>query len=170
MLFLIPHWALHFFLLYQMNSFCCHLIFEDNMEKILTSFFRVAFTFFWNATKCPAGFLCKDNLGHLLESATGSLETLIPSPSNWKWLSVQFSCSVVSVSLQPHESQHARPPYPSPSPGVHSDSSPLSPWCHPAISSWVIPSPPAPSLSQHQSLFQWVNSLHEVAKVLEFQL
>ena len=122
-----------------MNSFCCHLILEDNMEKILTSFFRVAFTFFWNATKCPAGFLCKDNLGHLLESATGSLETLIPSPSNWKWLSVQFSCSVVSVSLQPHESQHARPPYPSPSPGVHSDSSPLSPWCHPAISSWVVP-------------------------------
>ena len=48
--------------------------------------------------------------------------------------SVQFSCSVVSDSLRPHESQHARPPCPSPSPGVHSDSRPSSPWCHPAIS------------------------------------
>ena len=53
--------------------------------------------------------------------------------------SVQFSCSVVSDSLQPHESQHARPPCPSPTPGVHSDSYPLSQWCHPAISSSVIP-------------------------------
>ena len=52
--------------------------------------------------------------------------------------SVQFSLSVVSDSLQPHESQHARPPCPSPSPGVHSDSRPSSPWCHPAISSWVV--------------------------------
>ena len=53
--------------------------------------------------------------------------------------SVQFSRSVMSDSLQPHESQHARPPCPSPSPEVHSDSRPSSPWCHPAISSWVIP-------------------------------
>ena len=53
--------------------------------------------------------------------------------------SAQFSHSVVSDSLRPHESQHARPPCPSPSPGVHSDSRPSSPWCHPAISSWVVP-------------------------------
>ena len=53
--------------------------------------------------------------------------------------SVQFSHSVMSNSLQPHESQHTRPPCPSPSPGVHSDSRPLSPWCHPAISSSVVP-------------------------------
>ena len=53
--------------------------------------------------------------------------------------SVQFSRSVLSNSLRPHESQHARPPCPSPSPGVHSDSCPSSPWCHPAISSSVIP-------------------------------
>ena len=53
--------------------------------------------------------------------------------------SVQFSHSVVSDSLRPHESQHARPPCPSPSPGVHSDSRPSSPWCHPAISSSVVP-------------------------------
>jgi len=53
--------------------------------------------------------------------------------------SVQFSRSVVSDSLRPHESQHARPPCPSPTPGVHSDSCPSSQWCHPAISSSVVP-------------------------------
>ena len=84
--------------------------------------------------------------------------------------SIQFSHSVVSDSLWPHESQHARPPCPSPTPRVHSDSGPSSQWCHPAISSSVVPSPPAPNPSQHQSLFQWVNSSHQVAKVLEFQL
>ena len=84
--------------------------------------------------------------------------------------SVQFSRSVVSDSLLPHESQHARPPCPSPTPGVHSDSRPSSQWCHTAIYPLSSPSPLAPNPSQHQSLFQWVNSLHEVAKVLEFQL
>ena len=53
--------------------------------------------------------------------------------------SVQFSHWVVSDFLQPHESQHARPPCPSPTPRVHSDSRPSSQWCHPAISSSVIP-------------------------------
>ena len=52
---------------------------------------------------------------------------------------VQFSHSVVSDSLRPHESQHARPPHPSPTSGVHPDSYPLSQWCHPATSSSVIP-------------------------------
>ena len=53
--------------------------------------------------------------------------------------SVQFSRSVVSNSLRPHESQHARPPCPSPTPGAHSDSRPSSQWCHSAISSSVVP-------------------------------
>ena len=52
--------------------------------------------------------------------------------------SVQFSHSVVSDSLQPHESQYARPPCPSPTPRVHSNSCPSSQWCHPAISSSVV--------------------------------
>ena len=52
--------------------------------------------------------------------------------------SVQFSCSFVSDSLQPHEPQHSRPPCPSQAPGVHSNSCPLSRWCHPGISSSVI--------------------------------
>ena len=51
----------------------------------------------------------------------------------------QFSHSVMSDSLRSHESQHARPPRPSPTPRVHSDSRPLSWWCHPAISSSVVP-------------------------------
>ena len=54
------------------------------------------------------------------------------------FLGLQFSHSVVSDSLRPHESQHARPPCQSPTPGVYSDSCPLSRWCHPAISSSVI--------------------------------
>ena len=53
--------------------------------------------------------------------------------------SVQFSYSVVSDSLRPHELQHARLPCPSPTLGVHTDSRPSSQWCHPAISSSVIP-------------------------------
>ena len=56
-----------------------------------------------------------------------------------KFSSLQFSRSVVSYSLGPHESQHARPPCPSPTPRVHSDSRPSSPWCHPAISSSIFP-------------------------------
>ena len=53
---------------------------------------------------------------------------------------VQFSSVAQScLTLRPHESQHARPPCPSPSPGVHSDSHPSSRWCHPAISSSVVP-------------------------------
>ena len=75
--------------------------------------------------------------------------------------SVQFSHSVVSDSLWPHESQHARPPCPIPSPGVHSNSRPLSRWCHPAISSSVVPFSSCPqSLPASQSfpisqLFTW---------------
>ena len=53
--------------------------------------------------------------------------------------SVQFSCSVMSKSLQPHELQHARPPCPSPTPEVYSNSRPSSQWCHPTVSSSVIP-------------------------------
>ena len=53
--------------------------------------------------------------------------------------SVQFTSSVVSDSLRPHESQHCRPPCPLPTPGVHSELRPLSQWCHPAISSSVVP-------------------------------
>ena len=83
----------------------------------------------------------------------------------------QFSSGAQScLTLQPHGLQHARPPCPSPTPRVYSDSCPLSWWCLPTISSSVTPSPPAFNLSQHQGLFQWVSSSHQVAKTLEFQL
>ena len=67
--------------------------------------------------------------------------------------SVQFSRSVVSDSLWPHEPQHARSPCPSPMPGVHPNPCPSSWWCYPTISISVAPSPPALNLSQPQGLF-----------------
>ena len=84
----------------------------------------------------------------------------------WSW----FSCSVTSNSLWPHGLQHARIPCPSLFPGVCSNSCPLSWWCHPTISSSVIPFSFLLTLLQHQSLFQWVGSYDLVAKVSEFQL
>ena len=75
--------------------------------------------------------------------------------------SVQFSCSVVSDSLPSHGLQHARPPCPSPTPGVYSNSCPSSQWCHPAIASSVIPftscpqSLPASGSFPMTQLFAW---------------
>ena len=89
--------------------------------------------------------------------------------------SVQFS-SVAHSCLtlcDPSGLQHARLPCPSPSPRVCWDSYPSGQWCHPTISSSVAPfcpSPPAFSLSQLQGLFQWVDSFHQVGKVLQLQL
>ena len=75
--------------------------------------------------------------------------------------SVQFSHSFMTDSLRPHELQHARPPCPSPTPGVHSDSRPSSQWCHPAILSSVVPfsscpqSLPASESFPMSQLFTW---------------
>ena len=77
------------------------------------------------------------------------------------FISVQFSRSVVSDYLQPRESQQTRPPCPSPTPGVHSNSCPSSHWCHPAISSSVVPfsscpqSLPASKSFPMSQLFSW---------------
>ena len=84
------------------------------------------------------------------------LEKNLPSSS-----SVQFRHSVMSDSLRPHQSQHARPPCPSPTPRVYSNSCPLSRWCYPAISSSVIPfsscpqSLPASGPFPTSQLFKW---------------
>ena len=81
--------------------------------------------------------------------------------SNSMYFSVQFSHLVVSDSLRPHGLQHARPPCPSPTPGVHSNSCPSSWWCHPAISSSVVPfsscpqSLPASESFPMSQLFTW---------------
>ena len=68
--------------------------------------------------------------------------------------SVQFSHSVVSDSLRPHEPQHTRPPCPSPAPGVYPNSCPLSQWCHPTISSSIIPFSSCPRSSPASGSFQ----------------
>ena len=78
-----------------------------------------------------------------------------------KFSSVQFSCSVVSDSLQPHELQYTRPPCPLPTPRVYSNPCPLSRWCHPTVSSSVVPfsscpqSFPASGSFPMSQLFAW---------------
>ena len=88
--------------------------------------------------------------------------------------SVQFSRSKVSISLQPHELQHARPPCPTPTPRVHSNSCPSSRWCHPAISSSVVPfsfcpqSFPASESFPVSQLFTWGGQSTGVSALASF--
>ena len=90
------------------------------------------------------------------------------------YASVQFSHSVVSDSLRPHESQHARPPCPSPSPGFHPDSCPSSKWCHPAILSSVVPfsscpqSLPASESFPMSQFFAWGRQSPRVSALASF--
>ena len=86
-------------------------------------------------SQCP-GTLCQQSILNI--TLKYAEPDQVPEYSQM-FSSVQFSHSVVSDSLQSHELQHARPPCPSPTPGIHSDSHPLSQWCHPAISSSVVP-------------------------------
>ena len=94
-------------------------------------------------------------------SSTSYIQTPIYIFIQMSHSAVQFSHSVVSNSLPPHESQHAWPPCPSPTPGVHSDSRPSRQWCHPAISSSVVPfsscpqSLPASESFPMSQLFAW---------------
>ena len=89
-------------------------------------------------------------------------------------LSGQISHSVVSNSLRPHEPQHTRPPCPSPTPGVHSDSHPSSQWCHLAISSSVVPFsscpqiPPASESFPMSQLFAWGGQSTGVSALASF--
>ena len=91
-----------------------------------------------------------------------------------KLCSVHFSRSVVPNSLQPHKSQHARPTCPSPTPGVHPNSCPLSRWCHPTISSSVVPfsscpqSFPASGSFQMSQLFAWGGQSTGVSTLASF--
>ena len=88
--------------------------------------------------------------------------------------SIQFSPSVTSDCLWPHELQHARPPSPSPTPRVHSDSRPSIPWCHPAISSSVVPfsfcpqSLPASESFPMSQLFAWGGQSTGVSALASF--
>ena len=91
-------------------------------------------------------------------------------------LSVQFSRSVVSNPLRPHESQHARPPCPSPTPRVHPNSCPSSRWCHPAISSSVVPfsscpqTLPASESFPMSQLFAWGTGVSASASILPMNI
>ena len=76
----------------------------------------------------------------------------------------------MSNSLRPHERQHARPACPIPTPGAYPNSCPFSRWCHPTISSSVVPFSSCPQSFPASGSFQMSNSSHQVAKVLEFQL
>ena len=130
----------------------------DSVNLYLNSLWRDTFIWF---------FLCFQWREYHLSNSTGPsllpLSLPLANQSIWKkeFSSVQFSCSVVSDSLPPHESQHARPRCPSPTPGVHSNSHPSSRWCHPAISSSVIPfsycpqSLPASESFPMSQLFAW---------------
>ena len=92
------------------------------------------------------------------------------------WVIVQLKWSIVVQLLScvwlfmAHGLQHVRPLCPSPSLRVCSNSCPLSWWHYPTMSSSVVPSSLAFNLSQHQGLFQWVGSSHQVVKVLELWL
>ena len=94
--------------------------------------------------------------------------------TSFQFSSVQFSRSVVSNSLRPHKLQHSKPPCPSPTPGVHSDSHPSSQWCHPAISSSVVPfsscpqSLPASESFAMSQLFAWGGQSTGVSALTSF--
>ena len=115
---------------------------------------------------CLQGFPPPDKLQWGLSNSSDRFRGI---PQSYGFSS-SIRSSVVSDSLWVHGLQHTRLPCPSPTPGVCSNSCPSSQWCHPTISSLSSPSPPAFNLSQHQGIFQWVSSSHQVAKVLEFQL
>ena len=91
--------------------------------------------------------------------------------NNWCWenFTVQFSHSVMSNSLWPYGLQHTRLPSPSPTLRACLNSCPANQWCHSTILSNIVSSS-CLQLPQHQGLFQWISSSHQVAKVLELQL
>ena len=99
---------------------------------------------------------------------------LLMSPFNMPISSVQFSHSFLSDSLRPHELQHTRPPCPSPTPRVHSNSRPSSRWYHPAISSSVVPfsscpqSLPASESFPMSQLFTWSGQSTRVSALASF--
>ena len=87
-----------------------------------------------------------------------------------KQLSLHFNSVTQSCRTLCNGLQHARIPCPSPTHRACSNQCPLSRWCHPNTHLLLAPSPPAFYLSQHQGLFQWVDSSFQVAKILEFQV
>ena len=105
---------------------------------------------------------CRDKLGiwdicthiHMYIHTIHKTDNQQGLTEKYQFSSVQFSHSVVSDSLRPHEPQHARLPCPSPTPGVHPNPCPLSQWCHPTISSFVVPFSSCPQSFPASGSFQ----------------
>ena len=132
----------------------CHLFIFFSKKKISIFCLHLFTCFFFFKSGCLSS---AHRISQLTYCVVGALCITRPSSDS----SVQFSRSVVSDSLWPHESQHARPPGPSQTPRDYSNSCPSSRWCHPAISSSVIPfsscpqSLPASGSFLMSQLFTW---------------
>ena len=92
-----------------------------------------------NAVMCPYVIVLNSGSSRETKKNSGNYLTAFCEHKYQYMASVQFSCSVMSNCLRPHELQHARPPCSSPTPGVHSNPCVLSRWCHPSISPSVVP-------------------------------
>ena len=103
---------------------------------------------------CPNSGHSIKHLSTTVQSHERQGKTKVPSQVRGDFSSVQFSCSVASDSLWPHEPQHSRPPYPSPTPRVHPNPCPLSRWCHPTILSSVVPFSSCPQSFSASGSFQ----------------
>ena len=158
MIFLVDSFILSAYEIYHLTSFCPVRFLLINLlivsqEFLCTSwvtFFLTCFFFFFLFDNFIIIYLIVDSFEYIFLGSIGLLETEVH----------QFSRSVVSDSLWLHESQHARPPCPSPTPGVNPNSCASSRWCHPAISSSVVPFSCPQSLQASESfpmsqLFKW---------------
>ena len=150
----------------QEKSNHCYYLLLFIVIIVLLSYLRDTFGFRNKSVSCP-----------LVKSPKGISPTQQLAGSKWRALKpraldCQFS-SVAQLCLtlcDPHELQHSSLPCPSPTPRACSDSCPSSWLCHPTISSSVVPFSSCPQSLPASESFPRVNSLHEVAKVLEFQL
>ena len=130
-----------------------------------------------NLTNLMDRFLKKQKLPKITQDEMDNLNGTITTKETefmLQFSSAQLSCSVVSDSLRPHELQHARAPCPSPTPGVHPNPRPSSWWCHPAISSSVVPfssypqSLPASKSFPVSQLFTWGGQSTGVSALASF--
>ena len=117
---------------------CFQLLFlVKRLLKVHGFEWQIKGTYFWSVVKLS--FLFLFYVYSVMRKEKWVKLSHINNNESVQFSSVQFSCSVMSDSLWPHGLQHTRPPCPSPTPGIYSNSCPLSRWCHPTISSSVIP-------------------------------
>ena len=129
----------HFTNIFSHSVYCLLVSLWYALKHKSLNFVEVIFFFLAIFLFCSLCFWCFIFEKRMPISRSWRFTLNISSQSFIVFSSVQFSHSVVSDSLRPHESQHTRPPCPSPTPRVYPNSRPSSQWCHPAISSSVIP-------------------------------